>query len=294
MFKVLCLYFFIVFNFSCQNNQSVKKDLINESFSKSDGIGCEKVDIELNGKVEKRNEFIFGEKVDIVFHNISGLKVIDKKTFPIMSMNIIKNGIDTVFSENNLLSNLENGTELSPLRLNAFFQISFSGRKNEKYKVFIEIRDQKGKGSFKYELPFTVKENKLLKLENNGIEYSNIYLWNETNKKIVDDIHINSKDLFILILDDIEGFEIKNEKVFPIFSIEIMDKNGNKILSNPNMLKDIENVGVKPEELNYQLTANISFTEGNINNPCKLVARLKDKNSTKQITMSTDLIINSK
>ena len=291
-FRILILTIGIVTFNSCQFNQSVNTDLTTGAYSRGNGIGIDDVDIEINGKIEKRNEYVFGEKVNLIFNNISGLINSENKTYPGLSMYIVKNEKDTVLSNPNLLKSLENGTDLSPLQLRANFTPALPYKNNEKYKVFVNIWDRKGDGKFSYELPFTIKENDLLKIENKGIEYSKIYLWNETNKQPVFDQNVSSEDLLILILDDIDGLELSNEKVFPIFSIELIDNKGNKIISNPNLLSDYENEGINPEDLKNQLTAKLTFTKGEINNPCKLIVKLKDKNSTKEIKIRTELKIN--
>lgn len=290
--KKLSLLIVIITFSSCQFNQSVNKDLTTGAYSRGNGIGCDDVVIEINGEAEKRNEFVFGEKVNLVFNNISGLTNSDNKIYPGLSMYIVKNEKDTVFSNPNLLKNLNDGTDLFPLQLQANFRTALPYRNKEKYKVYVDIWDKKGNGKFTYELPFTIKENDLFNIENNGIEYSNIYLWDETINQPVFDNNVNSEHLFILILDDIEGLELSNEKVFPIFSIDLIDNNGNKIISNPNLLSDFENEGVSPKDLKSQLTAKITFSEGEINNPCRLIAKLKDKNSSKEINITTELKIN--
>lgn len=277
---------------SCQFNQSINKDLKTGAYSRGDGIGVDDIAIEINGESDNRNEFTFGEKVNLVFNNVSGLTNLNGKTFPKLSMHIIKNEKDTVFSNPNLLKSLSNGTDLSPLQLQANFKATLPNQNNEKYKVFIEITDAKSDGTFIYELPFTVKQNDLLNIESNGIDFSTIYLWNETLKQPVFDTNVSSEHLFILILNDIEGLEVINEKVFPIFSLNIIDNKGNEIISNPNLLGAYEEVGVNPKELKSQVTAKFSFTKGIINNPCKLIAKLKDKNSEKEVYISTELNIN--
>jgi len=290
--RILSLLIAIITFSSCQFNQSVNTDLITGAYSRGDGIGCDDVNIEINGKVEKRNKFIFGEKVNLIFNNISGLTNSDSKTYPGLSMYIVKNEKDTVLSEYNLLKSLDNGTDLYPLQLQANFKTALPYQNKEKSKAYINIWDKKGNGKFTYELPFTIKENDLLNIENNGIEYSNIYLWNETVKQVVFDNNVNSENLYILILNDIEGLEVNNEKVFPIFEIDLIDNNGNKILSSPNVLSDFENEGMNPKDLKNQLTVKITFPKGNLNNPFKLIAKLKDKNSTKEINVTTELKIN--
>lgn len=290
--RILSLLIVIITCSSCQFNQSVNKDLTTGAYSRGNGIGCDDVVIEINGEAETRNEFVFGEKVHLVFNNINGLTRLDGKTYPGLSIHIIKNEKDTIVSNPNLLEDLNDGTDLFPLQLQAHFRTALQNQNKEKYKAHVNIWDKKGDGKFTYELPFKIKDNNLLNIENNGIKYSNIYLWNETIKQPVFDSNVSPEYLFILILDDIEGLELSDEKVFPIFSLHLIDSNGNKILSDPNLLSDYENEGLSPEDLKSQLTAKITFPKGKVNNPCRLIAKLKDKNSSKEINITTELIIN--
>ena len=166
MHKIRLLFLLIVIATfsSCQFNQSVNTDLITGAYSRGDGIGSDDILIEINGTVENRNEFSYGEKVNIIFNNITGLKSIDDKTYPSLSMHIVKNETDTIFSNPNLLNSLNNGTDLSPIKLQANFSTGLPYKNNEKYKALIEITDKKGDGKFNYELPFTIKENDLLNI----------------------------------------------------------------------------------------------------------------------------------
>ena len=225
MKKLLFLVFLpgILLCTSCQFNQSAHKDLSTGAYSRGNGIGCDNVRIEISGTSETRNEFVYGEKVDFVFNDIRGLQNIDGKFYPGMSMHVVKNEKDTILSKPNLLENLKQGTDLSPLQLRAHFRALLPYENEEDYKVFVKIWDQKGEGTFTYELPFTVAGNNLLKIQNDGIEYSNIYLWNESSEQPVYHPNVNFKDLYILILEGIEGLSEENGKVYPIFSIELMD-----------------------------------------------------------------------
>ncbi|TDQ30201.1 hypothetical protein [Tenacibaculum caenipelagi] len=286
----ILLTFTILFSF-CQFNQSVNKDLITGAYSRGDGLGSDDVVIEVNGEVEKRNEFVFGEKVNLVFNNVTGLTRLDEKTYPGLSMYIVKNEKDTVLSNPDLLGNITDGTALFPLKLQANFRAALPYQNNEKYKAYVQIWDKKGEGKFNYELPFTIKENDLLKITNNDIEYTNIYLWNETLKQPVFNKNISPEHLFILIIEGAKGLELSDNKVFPVFSLELSDSKGGKIISNPNLLSAYKE-GVAPKALENQLTAKISFSKGKISNPCKLVAKLKDENSSKEITVTTELVIN--
>lgn len=277
---------------ACEFNQSVNKDLTTGAYSRGDGIGCDDIKIQINGKIENRNNFINGEKVNFIFNNISGLTRENGKVFPGLSMFIVKNEKDTVLQYLDLFADMEDGTDLSPLQLQANFVSALPHEDNEKYKVFIKIWDKKGDGTFQYELPFSVEKNDFLKINSQNIGYSNIYLWDETKKLVVVNKEVNVENTLILVLEGLDGLEIVENKVFPSFSIDITDDKGNQILSNPNILEQYRNEGVDYDEFKSgQLPVTITFSSGQINNPCKLKASLTDLNSEKRIDISGELII---
>ncbi len=276
----------------CEFNQSVNKDLTTGAYSRGDGIGCDDVKIQINGDVDNRNEFIYGEKVNFIFNDITGLKRENGSVFPGLSMFIVKNEKDTVLQHQDLFANMENGTDLSPLQLQANFTSALPNEHNEKYKVFINIWDKKGKGTFQYELPFSVKKNELLNIDTSNIDYSNIYLWDETKKSVVVNKEVSVQNTLILILEGLDGLEVLDNKVFPSFSIDITDNNGNQILSNSNILEQYRETGVDYNTFkNGQLPVTITFSSGQINNPCKLKASLKDLNSERNIVITSELEI---
>jgi len=286
------LIFILAIFSGCEFNQSVNKDLTTGAYSRGDGIGCDDVKIQINGDVDNRNEFIYGEKVNFIFNDITGLKRENGSVFPGLSMFIVKNETDTVLQHQDLFANMENGTDLSPLQLQANFTSALPNEHNEKYKVFINIWDKKGTGTFQYELPFSVKKNELLNIDASNIDYSNIYLWDETKKSVVVKKEVRVQSTLILILEGLDGLEVLDNKVFPSFSIDITDNNGNQILSNSNTLEQYRESGVDYNTFkNGQLPVTITFSSGQINNPCKLKASLKDLNSERNIVITSELEI---
>lgn len=276
----------------CEFNQSTNKDLTTGAYSRGDGIGCDDVKIQINGVDDNRNEFIYGEKVNFMLNDISGLKRENGIVFPGLSMFIVKNENDTVLQHQDLLANMENGTDLSPLQLQANFTCALPYENNEKYKVFINIWDKKGKGTFKYELPFTVNKNELLKIDASNINYSNIYLWDETTKLVVVSKEVSVQSTLILVLEGLDGLEVLDNNVFPSFSIAITDSNGNHILSNSDILEPYRETGINYSTFkNGQLPVTITFSSGKINNPCKLKASLKDLNSERNLVITSELEI---
>ena len=290
--KLISLILISVILGSCEFNQSVYKDLTTGAYSRGDGIGCDDVKIQINRNVDNRNEFIYGEKINFIFNDITGLKREKGKVFPGLSLFVVKNEKDTVLQHQDLFGDMENGTDLSPLQLQANFTSVLPYENKEKYKVFINIWDKKGKGTFQYELPFSVKKNELLNIEASNIDFTSIYLWDETKKSVVVNKEVSVQNTLILILEGLDGLELVDNKVFPSFAINITDNNGNQILSNSNILEQYRETGVDYNTFkNGQLPVTITFSSGQINNPCKLKASLTDFNSERNIVITSELKI---
>jgi len=280
-----------IFN-SCQFNQSVNKDLTTGAYSRGDGITCDNVVLQINGKTENRNEFIDGETVKIIFENVNGLTRIENKTYPEMSMFIVKNEQDTIKAQKDILYDAKDGVDIYPLQLSSSFIAALPYQNGEKYKVIVQIKDKKGKGKFTYSLPFQVKPNEVLKIENNGLKYKYIYLWDEDTQLAVVDNHLYNRHKYDLVIERLNGFKVSEGKVFPILSLRITDKNQQKILDNPNLLKEIEQIGIKPDEFEKNpFGVNFILAEKKINNPYKLTLRLKDILSGKELNIKMDFTL---
>ena len=287
--KYLYSIIFVILFSSCDFRQSVNRDITTGAYSRGDGLSSDNVLIEVDKKVANRNVFFFGEEVNIIFNDVVGFKKIDTKVFPGVSVNILNSKKDTIQSSLDLLTDLE-GTSLLPLQLKAKFTAIFP--RKEQYEMHIKIWDKKGDGQYFYKLPFTIEDSKVLEVKTNGIKYTNIYLWNETQSKPVIDKSIVQDDTYILILEGLKGLKDIEGKVFPIFSIELLDSKGNALIAIPNLLQEVEDTGVGIKTLyQNQLTAKISFNKGEINNPCTFIAVIKDKNSNKKVEISTELEI---
>lgn len=291
--KSLAFLIAIIISSSCQLNESVNKDLKTGAYSRGEGIGVKDIVIMANGENVNSNEFEFGSRVNIMFQYVSGLNKSDGKAYPELSVQIVKNDKDTMISISNILTNSNNGIDSTPLQLTASFNAALPNQHGEKYKLFAEISDKKGDGKFSYELPFTVKKYDLFNIQSNGIDYSTIYLWDETLQQIVFDPYLHAEHLYYIILDGLEGLDVNhNGRIFPIFTVDITGNNGLKLFSNPNLLSSHDLIGVSPQELKDRLTAKLKFKKGQFYNPYKLTALIKDKNSPKMMTISTELNIN--
>jgi hypothetical protein len=260
------------------------------AYTRGDGVGSDDVVIKINGKVDTRTKFVYGEKVEFQFPNIAGLTKENGKFFPAMSMSIIKNGKDTVYNQQELLTEIENGTDLSPLTVQSEFFATLPFENNETYKALIKIKDKKGKGTFEYELPFTVQKNNLISVKPTNLTYSKIYLWDETDKIIMANKNINTDHLYVLIFEGVDGFVKTNTICYPALSTDIIDSKGNPILSKANVFESYKDSGVSYEKIKDQkITVELKFGSGVINNPCKFKASLTDLKSNNRIDVEADL-----
>jgi len=277
---------------SCGYNQSVNKDFVTGAYSHGKGVSCNDVRIEVQGKNDNRNEFVAGEKVELIFNNVIGLDRVDDKVFPGMSMSIIKNEQETVLEKADLFADLEDGTDLSPLQLIATFSTILPHKDNEKYKVLVNIWDKKGDATFQYELPFTIKENNLLKIDNQSLSYKAIYLWDDAEKLMMINKEIGQAKTYFLLSEGIEGLEVIDNKVYPALSIDISDNKGKTFLSSANIFEEQRSTGIDYETFkNSQLPVSIKFSSEQVQNPCTLKASITDLKSDRRIDINGELVI---
>ncbi len=141
---------------ACSFNQSAERELKTGAYMRGNGIGVDDVYIEVNDVNHQTNHYHFKDKINIKFENISGLKEENAKTYPKMSMKIVENKNQVIADFEDLL-NLKDGTDMNPLTLNAYFNMTKVFKPDAKYTLYIKIKDGKSDGVYSYEMPFTVE-----------------------------------------------------------------------------------------------------------------------------------------
>ncbi len=286
------IFLFALLLGACNGQQSVKTDLMTGAYSRGNGLGCKDINVKINDKKVSRNTFSYGEKVVFDFNDMVGFKKIGKKAFPGLKLFVVKNGKDTVMTTKDLLDDLVDGTELNPLLVTSHLVAALPYKNNEKYKLHISIWDKKGDGTFIYELPFTVVQNPNLVVKAHGVKFNTTYLWNQTLGQTVADNKISQDEQLILITDGVKGLTIEDGKVFPILSVELIDKNGVKVINDANLLPQYETEGFDAEEFTAgQVPVTITFDENKIANPYTLRVGLKDKKSNRDLKIETKLTL---
>lgn len=297
-FSSLILSALILFqgcNFEVNTGGIDKNDPIPESTFLLNGLKSDAVKMTVDGVPTMDNTFTFGTTVKFEFNNVVGLKRIKGLVYPGMSMRITDTGKDsTLFFEDDLLLKIDGGTDLKPLLLDAKFKTNVPHLNNEQYNIELKIWDKKGSGEMTFNLPFEVKASDLLAIDKNELDYTNIYFWDETDKKVVFGNEVNAENTFILINEGLEGFDVVDGMVYPGISLLLVDRNGNEIISDENLLSANSETGIDPIELREnQAPVQLTFAQGRTANPCHMTTRIFDlKNPEKHITIETDLVVN--
>ncbi|CAM1371361.1 conserved exported hypothetical protein [Tenacibaculum litopenaei] len=255
------------------------------------GMTCDSLQIVLNGSQEARTAFVYGEKVSLTMSNVRGFEERRGKKYPGCSLEILNAKNEKVYDLPDVYKNIKRGIHETPLELTAGFKATFDYEKDENFLAVLKVWDKVGKGMLEVKLPFTIVKNEVVQIENKGLKYSNIYLWNASKKEVLALNSVSIHDDLLLVLDGISGLQLKGTSVFPALEIELKDANGNLIMFEENLFQPYESTGVDPKELQEQISLKLNFTQGAIYNPCSLNVVLRDQNSSKKIHVETQLEI---
>jgi hypothetical protein len=141
-------------------------------------------------------------------------------------------------------------------------------------------------------MPFTIIENKLLNVKSTTIDYTSIYLWNESKSQVVADNKMSAKDKYLLILEGVNRLKAENRKVFPALSAHLTDNKGNAIIASPNLLHNNTTDGIDAAAFaKNQVFISLTFNKDEFFNPCTLKVVLKDTKSEHTLNITTELEI---
>lgn len=281
------LFVFILFQ-SCEFNQSVKKDLITGLNTAGVGLSCDNVYLSIDNKKIQRNTFTYGETFFLNFNNISGFTKENGNVFPGMDLLIINETNDTILYETDMYADYTEGINLSPLLLQSNVVVADPILSNENYTFYVSIWDKKGTGVYKANMKFNVKSNKEIKLESKNIDYKEVYLFSENNRKTITDNKINLNDNVYIIFEGIEGMSEENGNVSVGLSIYAKDSNDNILINEADLIGDSP---MTAAELKNQLAPNIIFTGSEIMSPVHCEVIIWDKKGENKIKANIDFTV---
>jgi len=215
------------------------------------------------------------------FNNVSGFVKENNFVFPGLKLLIISTKKDTVLYSDDLYADNSEGFNLNPLKLTANITLASPMHSEEKYIAYLMIWDKKGTGTYKVEFQFNIIHNPEIIVKAKGVEYDEIYLFdNEKNKAITNNrININQK-VFILF-EGMQGFEAKEDSISCGISLKVVDKNNAVILDEADLMK---NAKMSVQEFNTQVAPYFIVTNASVENPLKCYCLIWDKNSDKSIS----------
>lgn len=294
MIKSLTILLLLSITFaSCEIKDSYSKNPKTGMELKGDGLECPDVYLSMNDKKIERNTFVFGEMVRFNFNNIRGFKKNKSgAVYPKAELIVLDENKKKVMYDKDLFAHLKKGTKTTPLLLFTDFLPSLPHLNGEKYKIFINISDKKGKGTYSMSMPFTIIPNKNLKIESDGIDYSSVYLWDKGASQIITSKTISRKTKSILIIENLSGFQEDNGLYYPIISIECTDAKGNFIILEEDLIgEERSKLGITLDKLK-QLPIYLTFEEIKHNNPLQLKVKIRDLRSDHILEIETQLKVN--
>ena len=274
---------------SCQFAQSVEKDLVTGMSTRGDGLSCKKVYLSDGENVIKRNTFVYGEVYYVNFDGLEGFVRDGQGAFPSMQLIIVSNQGDTALYVNDMYSEFVQGIENDPLDLYGEVTVADPIHSGGEYTLYVNIRDRKGKGSFRAILKFDVVSDERISINSNQVSSKEIYLFSQQRGRTITDGQAEFNENIYMLFEGLEGFSVQEGKVYLGLSLEITDATGNLILDEADLLGD---EGMSFEMVQEQLAPNFILTGSQIANPVTCKVRIWDKKGTAWLNASTEIHVN--
>lgn len=241
------------------------------------GLTPERVFIQINEDTVNRNEFYYGEKVYFEFSNLDGFQWLDELIYPGMSL-LIKQGDDTLFHRADIFPELDKGTDLQGIDLVAYVRMIFSYRQNENFLLSIRLWDKKGTADCHFEMPFKIKTNEKLQINENGLGFKSIYLWDKANDQSLNSNKNTGSDELLIFYEEVSGFNAHNDTIFPAYSILITDSLGHVGISDKNIFADFAPIGIPLKDLDQLFPLSFKIDGGLSSGTLNFTGRLYDLN----------------
>jgi len=291
MRKILLLFLIFPVLGNCQFSKSAKKDLLSGLSSTGSNISCEDVYITVNNERTTRNSFIYGETFYLNFSDVTGLTKENGNVFPGMNMIVVNDLGDTLMHTDDLITNYPDGMNFSPLLLTADLTVADPLKSDGKYTVIINIRDRKGKGTYRSKFDFTVKKSDRIAIESAKVAYDEIYIYSQGNDKVIIDNKIKFNDNVYIIIEGLKGFAESDGMVFPGLNIKATDAAGNVVLDSDDLFTEYSVSGIATSDFAERVSAHFSVPGTQFNNPLHCKLTVYDKKSDAKIKAATDLVV---
>ena len=286
--KLLFLSVFALIITSCNFSKSVKKDFITGLASKGNMLSCDDVFVSVNGDVVHRNTFTYGEVFIVNFNGISGFESVNGTSSPGMKITVVDMEGDTVLKADDLYNE---EVKASTMLLQSILTVGNPIHSNKTYKLYVNIWDKNGKGTFKTMFKFDVIPNENIKTtKTETVKCKEIYFMSEKTRTVITSDRINLNENIFWHFEGLDGFEVKNNNVNLGLSLIAVNSIGDTIMNYPDLYKDAE---ITFEEFNSLLSPYFVFTKVYENQPYKCTTTIWDKNGEAKLTSIANIYVNS-
>ena len=273
---------------SCDFRKSVHKDLVTGMTTKGDGLSCDEVYLSVDDGKIQRSTFIYGEKVWLNFENIEGFTMEEDRAFPGIRLAVTDQAGDTVFYNEDLYAEYQNGVTQTPLLLKAYLTVADPMHSKNKYTLTASVWDKKGKGTFEAKMDFEIIPNEVIVVEGQDITCKEIYLFSKERGLAITDNKVKFNENIYMIFEGLEGFTEEAGQSFIGLSMRITDAEGGLILNEEDLTGDAP---AETEQLTTQLAPNFIFTGSTVKNPVTCDVTVWDKKSGRRIRVTAKLIV---
>lgn len=273
---------------SCQHSQSVSKDLITGLSLSADGLTSETVYLSDGEQSIKTNEFVYGEMFYLIFDDVRGFVKEGDLVFPGMEIIVKDRKGNILIHEEDIYQDESDGTNLNPLQLEANFLIASPLHTDQIYTYYLRIWDKKGDGHIKANLRFKVVPNDAIEIISENVQYGEIYLYSTKSQRVITDNNIEVDETVILAIEGLDGFTSQNGKSSIGLGIKAVDKAGNVIVNEVDLVGDQPvDTAVVREALNPTLV----ISDASVVSPVRCSVVVWDKKSDNRIQLNTNFTL---
>ena len=274
---------------SCNFNKSINKDLDTGATSTGNGLSCDDIRVMMSdASVVSSNEFVDGSRVTISFNNMKGFTRIGKKVYIGMSIEVRSKSGKLIEQNNDLFADRQ-WFAIDPVSVSAYFNAEFNEQKDKDYIVKIRIWDKKGKGTFNYEMPYSVKPNEVLTIKSKGLSAESVELFDlDFGYRIVKN-DLFQADQHEFRFAGLRGFTEENGKAFVDGSVKITDADGKMILNAENLFSDYKESGISAKDVSELVSIKFNFGQDKVKSPVMIEAAVTDLKSGKSISAKTKM-----
>ena len=249
--KTRLLFFFVVVGmFGCSTG--IHKDLKTGLTYKFNGFSIEDVSLVSGNDILQTSAFPFLSKITMFISGLENVALKEGKVYIGCEM-VITDEQGVVILQYDDLYKQYDETGIAPedaRNLSVSLTVGDLMKIGNFYTWKVKVWDKSGEGVITAEIKFSVvspEEMAEITIIPEGLSCTQAYLTDEQSRVINSNVSLG-KNVTLLLLNT-EGFQAKDNKVYPGGSLSILNETGDTLFHHPNLLEQYTLSGVSPEEV---------------------------------------------